>query len=118
MTTQKTEPKPVRTEETSAEQHSGGNPLLRLYWMALGNFLLLVAAMLISKQDAWTITLLDLLYLAIVGSLLLARYIDIARYKGETTNCEPATKRHWKRYAAGLVAVGGALWAAVQAVTV
>ncbi len=95
----------------------GGHGALRIYWMALGNLALLVIAGLISKQPIWTITLLDGGYLLLVVTLLIARYLDVKRYGGETTNGEPATSAHLVRYGIGVTAVGAALWGFVQSVS-
>jgi len=108
--------KPVPVEETDSK--SGGNSALRFYWMAVGNLALLTAAGLISKQPVWTVTLMDAGYLFIVASLFLARYFDITRYGGETTNGEPASKQHLVRYGLGLASFAAALWGLVQAVDV
>lgn len=102
----------------SSESESGGNSALRFYWMAVGNLALLTAAGIISKQPVWTVTAVDAGYVLIVVTLFLARYFDITRYKGETTNGEPASQRHLVRYGLGLAAFAAALWSLVQAVDV
>jgi hypothetical protein len=82
--------------------------------MALGNLLLITLAAFISEQPPWTIGLLDAGYLVAVGSLLLARTVDIKRFAGETVHGEPASRRDLVRYALGLSGVSGALWLVAQ----
>lgn len=106
----------IEKGETVANR--GGHGGLRVYWMAIGNLALLTAAGLISKQPVWTVTLLDGVYLLIVASLFLARYVDIKRFGGETANGEPASQQHLVRYGAGLAAASAGLWGLVQAVNV
>jgi hypothetical protein len=107
---------PVPSEESAPK--GGGNSALRFYWMAVGNLALLTAAGLISKQPVWTVTLMDAGYVFIVVTLFLARYFDITRYGGETTNGEPASNQHLVRYGLGLASFAAALWGLVQAVDV
>jgi hypothetical protein len=95
-----------------------GNSLLRLYWMAIGNIVLLVVVGYICKQPVWTLTLLDAGYALIALTLFLARYVDIKRFGGETVNGEVATTQHLVRYGAGLVTAVAGLWVLAQAVDI
>ena len=99
--------------ETTPEV-GGGSGALRFYWMALGNLVLLVLAMLISQKPTWTITVLDAAFFGVVLTLFVARYFDINRFGGETANGQPATGRDLVHYGVGLVAVAAGLWGLVQ----
>jgi hypothetical protein len=81
--------------------------------MGVGNIALVVAALLIYKSAGWSIA--DLVFWLIVGLLVGARYVDIARYKGTTVDGDPATTAHFRRYALVLLVVSAAVWAAARA---
>jgi hypothetical protein len=93
--------------ETPASEGLGGC-LLRLYWMGLGNLGLVICALLAGRRPAPSP--LDGVYVAIVISVIVARYLDISRFGGGTVDGDPATMGHWRRHALGLVPVAVALW--------
>jgi Co/Zn/Cd efflux system component len=73
--------------------------------MFIGNIALVAAAFLVYKSIGWSIA--DLIYWLVIGLLIGARYIDIARLQGTTIHLEPATTGHFKRYLL-VVMLGGA----------
>jgi hypothetical protein len=81
--------------------------------MGLGNIALVMAALGIYKSAGWSIA--DVAFWLIVGLLVGARYLDIARYQGVTVEGEPATTAHFRRYALILLVVSAAVWAAARA---
>lgn len=109
-------PLPVHGSDPQAQPPQGC--VLRLFWMAFGNLLLLVFAALIAKTSPWTFTVMDLGYWAIAALLMLARFLDITRFGGETSSGTPATRSHFNRYAIGLSLTAVAMWLAVQSVVV
>lgn len=82
--------------------------VLRLFWMGLGNFALVICAVLAARRPAPS--LLDGIYALIVVSLIIARYVDISRYRGETVDGDPASMSHWRRYVLALVPTAAAIW--------
>ena len=104
-----------RKERTSTqpEYQSPAGCLPRIFWMAVGNIALVMAALAIYTSAGWSIA--DLAFWLIVGLLIGARYIDIVRYKGTTVHGEPATTAHFKRYVLILLVVGAAVWAVARA---
>jgi hypothetical protein len=84
--------------------------LLRLFWMAGGNALLLFLAAGIFEKSPRHISFLDGLYWGVVASLVLARFLDIRYCRGQTSSCEPATLGHWRRYALLVVGLSSAVW--------
>ncbi len=112
------DPKPeARPQERSGEAvaTTTDNPagcFLRLYWMGIGNFALIITAVLAGRQAAPS--LLDGIYVLVALSLILARYVDVSRFGGQTTNGDPATLRDWRRHVAILVPVAAALWWAAR----
>lgn len=82
--------------------------LLRLTWMALGNFGLLLCAAFIAKGAGRT---MDVGYFGVAVGLIVIRYVDIMVFGGRTSEGDPATLAHWSRYAAWVAVVAVALWA-------
>lgn len=93
---------------TPATEHQGClSGILRLYWMAFGNLLLLFAAVSSAKEPSAMGRLG--LFLFSVAALLAVRLIDIRAFAGQTSEGEPATMAHWRRYAIRLL-VFSAVW--------
>lgn len=103
-----------RKDRTSPQHEyaSMAGCLPRVFWMGVGNIALVMAALSIYASTGWSIA--DLAFWVIVGLLVGARYIDIARYKGTTVDGEPATSAHFKRYALMLLVVSVVVWAAAR----
>ena len=110
--------KGTRDQSTSTGQGQGvgyDRPegcLLRLFWMAFGNLVLLMLATLIFQRRSFSA--LDAAYWAVVAALAGARYADIARFDGRTTSGAPATMQHLRRYVLALLAVAAGLWGCVH----
>jgi hypothetical protein len=83
--------------------------LLRIYWMILGNVLLVAAAYKIAQTEG-ELTLVDLVYWLFVVSLITARHVDIRFLRGGTSEGQPATMRDWRRYALRVLAISATLW--------
>ena len=105
--------------QTSDEPDRGqsGGCLLRLFWMVVGNMMLLLAALAILERPSRMIGLADLVFWVTVAAMLAARYADIHHFDGRTADGDPATMAHWRTYA--LWVCGGAvvLWLAAHALT-
>ena len=82
--------------------------IVRLSWMAFGNLVLIFTAFSIALQRSGIVQ--DLLFWAVVAGLILIRYIDITVFHGQTTESEPATLQHWRRYSLLLFLASGVLW--------
>ena len=89
---------------------------LRLFWMLIGNVILLFCAYGIVQHRSSVLSIADAFYWAIVGSLLAARYVDIRYLYGTTADGAPATIAHWQRYAVFLVLVATGFWLVVHAI--
>ena len=83
--------------------------LLRVYWMILGNALLAAAAYKIVQTEG-ELTLVDLVYWLLVGSLITVRYVDIRFVRGRTSEGQPATMKDWRQYTFGVLAASATLW--------
>ena len=91
-------------------QSAGLGCLIRMYWMGVGNVLLVFTVFYIIKARPGFITAVDLVYWAVVFSLGAFRYIDIHYLSGLTSEGAPATPAHWRRYILVLVAVAFCAW--------
>ena len=94
-----------RGPEQTSSAVQGPGCLLRLFWIAIGNILLVLLVSRIYRAAGFS--LLDLAYWITVAAMLGARYFDVHRFHGATASGEPATPEHFRRYAYGLG--GGAL---------
>ena len=79
--------------------------------MLVGNLAGFLAAIQIAKGTGRSLSAADAALGIIVAVMLLARYIDIARFNGQTaTGQSAATMRHWRRYALLLPLTWLAFW--------
>jgi hypothetical protein len=94
---------------------SGSTPALlsRLFWMLLGNAVLLISGVSILHQDRGFHTA-DAVFGITVTALILVRYFDVKFWDGATCTGKPATMAHWRRYAVILLGLAGAIWAVLH----
>ena len=104
------------TQEGADRADSNTSTFLRLGWMLAGSFLLVLLAVLILMGPAWTVTFKDVLYWVAAAAVVVLRYIDIFHFRGQTAYGEPATPKHFKRFAIGLLTVSAALWTFAQSI--
>lgn len=98
-----------RAGDQSLSEPTGCLPvLLRTTWLMWGNFALLLCAAFVAQGIAPPLA--DLLFLLVAAGVIGIRYLDIARYHGSTSDGEPATLAHWRRYAIAMVLVSAVLW--------
>ena len=100
--------KPQEHTSPESEYQNPAGCLTRIFWMMMGPCALLLAAVSVQRSAGWSIA--DAALWLIVGLLILARYVDIVRYKGTTTDGEPATMAHFKRYLLLVLLAGAAMW--------
>jgi hypothetical protein len=103
---------PAADDEQSLEQVTydpAGGCLLRVFWMLVGNLLLLAAAYAIT-QSPRLLGPADAFFWLAFGSLLAARYADVKHFQGRTAEGEPATMADWRRYAALLGGISLGVW--------
>jgi hypothetical protein len=97
------------TYPTNDKQSSGLSVLLRLFWIAIGNFILFFMAFGIYSGKK-RFGLKDGIYWIVVLLLIFTRYIDIKFLGGLTAQGTPASMTHWYRYVAGLIICAGLIW--------
>ncbi len=82
----------------------------RVYWMIVGPFALAICAICITEQhDGW-LSVLDLVFWALLGAMILARWLEFRHSQPLTAMGEPATIADLRRYALVLGILGVAAW--------
>jgi hypothetical protein len=89
--------------------------IARLYWLLLGNAALSLIAIGIAQRGPAHTWITDAVFWTVVASLVLVRYLDIARFGGTTASGEPASAADWYRYAWRLLLVALAVWIVAHA---
>ena len=106
-------------ENQKYEDHKYDPPagcFLRMFWMMIGNAILLFCAYGIFQHRSSLLSIADAFYWAIVGSLLAARYVDIRYFHGTTSDGDPAFMADWRRYTVLVVLVAMGLWLVAHAI--
>ncbi|HBC87223.1 MAG TPA: hypothetical protein DCZ94_09735 [Lentisphaeria bacterium] len=87
----------MKTENAPSSENSSGC-LLRLYWMLLGNIILLASVVMIAKTG--DLILYGSAYIIVAATVIIIRYVDIRFYAGhKADDSGPATMDDWKKYA-------------------
>jgi len=106
----------TRNEMVPPAEHTGClASIVRVLWFVVGNAALLLLAVLITEEEA--LSGLDIAFWAIVVALILLRYIDITRLNGLTSDGEPASLQHWRRFSLLLLLIAGGVWVLAHGVT-
>ena len=88
----------------------------RIFWMFLGPMILVIVTInIVSQQGGW-ITASNRTFFAVLGVMLLARWAEFHAGNPRTTDGEPATPAHLKRYVLGVLAMGVATWVIANAI--
>ncbi|MBI3179110.1 MAG: hypothetical protein HYZ27_05575 [Deltaproteobacteria bacterium] len=94
--------------EWVSKPRTTGGMLLRLFWMLVGNGILLFTTILLLLKGSSP--LFHALFWGTAAALLVARYLDIAHFAGATADGEPATLAHWRRHAVTVAIAAPLLW--------
>ena len=108
--------RPTNQETVDHETTSILALFLRLFWMFLGNIALGASALYMLSHRASIFSPADVVYAVSVPLLIVARYVDIARFKGDTAYGEPATLAHWRRYALSLLLGSIVAWVVIHGI--
>jgi hypothetical protein len=82
----------------------------RLMWMMIGPLaLVLVAYSIVTTGSGW-LTGMDLAFLAILGLMLLGRWLEFQAGAPQTADGEPATPGHLQRYLVLATGTGLGVW--------
>jgi hypothetical protein len=90
--------------------------LLRIFWLGIGNGILALEAVSIVVNRVRGFSIVDVVYGCCAIAMILARYIDIAFFHGDTSEGEPATLGDWKSYSIKLIAISAGLLISAHAV--
>lgn len=107
--------KSPHTPQSATNETHGAAPqgclggIVRMFWMLFGNGALALLSFKIAQSGR--VSPLDAVFWVLVVAMVALRYIDITRLAGQTTNCERATLRDWRRYLVTLVGIAAAVWA-------
>lgn len=99
--------------QTISAQESGLGMLFRIFWMFLGNVILLIFLIWIFENENKSLGIKDMIYWIIVCLLIIARYIDIKKLGGLTVTGSPASMSIWYRYTVFMAILAGLLWGIV-----
>jgi len=88
--------------------------LARFVWMLGGFAAVVITALTILFRPPWTLGARDAIFWIVVLAMVAARWVDVARYRGTTTDGRPATPRHVAIYAAIVLLASATLWLAAQ----
>jgi hypothetical protein len=92
--------------------------LVRLFWMGVGNLILVLLVIGIGQNHAgFAMTARDIFYWGTVVCLLAVRYVDIRYLGGETADNRPASMSDWSRYAATVIGASLVLWLGAHAIS-
>lgn len=108
-------PAPQPVPAVQPVKPTAGGCLLRLTWFFLGNLVLLFSFIGMLQHRGSFLSAWDAVFWAGVAVLIPVRYLDIARFHGETVSGQPATLAHWRRYAILLPLAAALAWAAAHA---
>jgi len=98
-------------ESNDSKGGRAGGCLVRLFWMAVGNLILVFSAIGIGQRSGgFALAPLDAVFWAAAFSMPALRYVDIRYWEGETADNRPATMADWRRYSALVLAVSLLLW--------
>lgn len=84
--------------------------LSRVFWMMVGPLALAGLAAAIIKVGTGWLTALDLAFLAVLGGMLLARWLEFRGGDPQTATGEPATLTHLRRYLLFALVLGLTVW--------
>jgi hypothetical protein len=99
------------TPSPEATESSGVLGLaLRLFWMIIGNVVLAFSGLCILQERENLFSVADISYGVVIPLLVASRYVDIAKFRGDTAYGEPATMAHWRRYALGTLVTSVVAW--------
>ncbi len=100
-----------RTEPATNKQDSILGLLARMFWMLIGNMVLVISMIIILQHKGGMFHAADLVFWITIAALILVRYLDIKFWGGMTAVGGPATIANWNRYAAALLIGSVGVWA-------
>ena len=90
--------------------------LARLTWFLIGPLALLLLAVGIVQLGSGWLMAVDIAYFVVLGTMLVARWVEYRSGQGETASGEPMTAADLRGYLIGATALGLAVWVAANLV--
>lgn len=87
---------------------------MRLTWAFAGPMAVLAYLAWLSSRDVPIAAPASVAFFGVVAVLVAARFVDVARFDGQTTTGERATRADAQRYAFTVVGLSSAAWLGVQ----
>jgi hypothetical protein len=84
--------------------------ILRVFWMMIGHAGACLCVIYMFLNQPKNLSILDGLFWCFILLTLLARYVDIAIFKGETSDGEPATLKHFQKHLLVLLPIATLTW--------
>lgn len=88
--------------------------LLRLFWMVIGNLLLVLAVIAVAQAPSDKLVFGDILFWVVVALMVGCRWADVRLFQGTRADGTPASPSDLRRYILILAAGGGLLWLAIR----
>jgi len=101
--------------QTVDKQSAAPGVMARLWWMLLGNAILAFSLIFIYENKGGFFHAADWVFWITVATLVVARYLDIRFFHGQTATGAPASMRHWVKYVVLLLALSATVWALAHA---
>jgi len=89
---------------------------VRVFWMLLGNTILVILTIFILRGERWTFHAVDAVFWITVSLQIFARYLDIRFYGGLTSTGESATMANWRKYVIIVLICSTILWVFAHAI--
>ena len=105
--------KDVSPKPPDAEPAGCLSTIARVIWVMVGNFALLIFMGLIVQKG--TFSVLDIVFWAVVATVLFIRYADIKWLRGIGPDLQPATMKDWAKHARLLTIIAGGVWVLAHA---
>jgi hypothetical protein len=104
------------TNKTIEKQSGILAVLARIFWMALGNFALMICAANIIMGEGGSTRIPDIIFWCVVPVMIIVRFLDIKFLDGQTATGKPATLSQWRKYAVMLIIISAIIWSAAHAI--
>ncbi|MCX5635527.1 MAG: hypothetical protein NTW55_06805 [Planctomycetota bacterium] len=103
-------------EPATNKQDSIAGLLARIFWMLIGNMVLVISMIITLQHKGSMFHAADLVFWITIAALILVRYLDIKFWGGMTAAGGPATIANWNRYAVALLTGSTAVWIIFHAI--
>lgn len=84
--------------------------VVRVFWMMIGPLALLLLTFNIVKIGNGWLTAADFAFLAVLGGVILARWLEFRGGNPQTATGEPAAPAHLRRFVMAAIPVGLGVW--------